>query len=267
MDRAVPVLLQPLLEDYLSALKPLYPAFYGIYIYGSLALNAFEEPESDIDMVALTREALTEAELGQIESIHQRLASENPYGKRLAPLYIPFQHSGKVNAEIAPYPYAADGRFFRSGYFDLNAVTWWLIKERGICLLGPDRATLPLETSWQDVLQAMRYNLDGYWSGKARRPYHFLINYWVMTATATLCRILTAIEESEIISKTEALQRWRDRLPVRWQRLIDEALRLRLHTSSPAFYRTRFKRMQETLAFIEYARARGHKTLDLLPGE
>src|SRR5713101_2218583 len=41
----------------------------------------------------------------------------------------------------------------------------------------------------------------------------FLFDIWVMTAIATLCRIMTAIEEGEIISKSAAFTRWRDRLP------------------------------------------------------
>lgn len=264
MGGSVPLVLQPLLTTYLSALEPLSSSLYGIYLYGSLALDAFEELESDIDMVVLTRQVLSEAEVVRIKLIHQALTSIDPFGKRLAPLYIPLQACGKLNSEIAPYPYASDGRFFASGYFDLNAVTWWMIKERGIRLLGPDPSTLPLSTSWRDVQQAMQYNLDGYWSEKARRRYLFLFNYWVITATATLCRILTALEENEIISKSQALARWHNRLPARWQLLIAEAQRLRQHSGSPALYGTRLKRMQETLAFIEYARVRGHQTLDLL---
>jgi Domain of unknown function (DUF4111) len=44
----------------------------------------------------------------------------------------------------------------------------------------------------------------------------YLFDIWVMTAVATLCRIMTALEEGEIISKSAAFTRWRDRLPARW---------------------------------------------------
>ena len=33
-----------------------------------------------------------------------------------------------------------------------------------------------------------------------KRPYLFLFDYWVVSAVSTLCRILTTIEEGEIIS-------------------------------------------------------------------
>ena len=75
-------------------------------------------------------------------------------------------------------------------------------------------------------------------------------------AVTNLCRILTTIEEGEIISKAESLTRWRARLPARWQKLIDEAWRIRQHLETPSLYRWRIIRMRETLAFIKYVRSR-----------
>jgi len=169
-------------------------------------------------------------------------------------MYVPLSDIGKFNAGIAPYPYASDGKFHPAGYFDLNALTWWTIQHKGISLLGHEYSTLPLEVAWKDVLDAMRYNLDIYWAWKAQKPRLFLFDIWVMTAVATLCRIMTAIEEGEIISKSAAFTRWRDRLPARWQTLIDEAWRIRQHLDTPSLYRSRIARMRETLAFIEYVR-------------
>jgi len=81
-------------------------------------------------------------------------------------------------------------------------------------------------------------------------------------AVATHCHILTTIEEREIITKSLALKRWRDRLPARWRPLIDEAWRIHHHLGSPSLYRSRLKRMREVLAFIKYVRKRGRKALE-----
>jgi len=254
MTAIIPLLIQPLLDAYLHALEPLRDHIYGIYIYGSIALGAFEEGESDIDIVALTLVEWPEGELGQLARIHRRLVKEYPLGKRLAPMYVPLRDIGKCHTSLPPYPYASEGKLYREGYFDLNAVTWWTIKHKGICLPGPACADLPLEVAWEDVLGAMHYNLDTYWAGKAKKPYLFLFDVWVMTAVATLCRILMAIEEGEIIAKSSALKSWRDRLPARWHALIDEAWRIRQHLDTPSLYRSRIARMRETLAFIKYVR-------------
>jgi len=256
MTAPIPLPIQPLLDAYLAALQPLRDHFYGIYIYGSIALGAFEEMESDIDIIALTEGEWTEQELGLLAHIHKRFVKEYELGKRLEPMYIPLRDIGKYNADIAPYPYASDGKFYAAGHFDLNAVTWWTIQHKGLCLLGPECAVLPLEVAWEEVLGAMRYNLNTYWASKAKKPYLFLSDLWVMAAVATLCRILTAIEEGEIVSKSASLIRWRDRLPTRWHALIDEAWRIRQHLNTQSLYRSRNERKRETLAFIEYVRAR-----------
>lgn len=93
----------------------------------------------------------------------------------------------------------------------------------------------------------------------AKSPVLFLSDYWVMMAVTTLCRILTTLEEGEIIAKSPALKRWRGRLPIRWHPLIDEAWRIRHHLQTPSLYSSLYKRMKETLAFIEYVRERGHE--------
>jgi predicted nucleotidyltransferase len=254
MPAPIPPLIQPLLEAYLHALGSLREHIYGIYIYGSIALDAFEERESDIDIVALTEGEWTKQELRQLARIHRRLGKEHPLGKRLDPMYVPLRDIGKYNAQIPPYPYASNGKLHPAGHFDLNAVTWWTIQHKGIHLLGPEVSALPLEVAWGDVLDAMRYNLNTYWAGKAQKPHLFLLDLWVMTAVATLCRILTTIEEGEIISKAASLPRWRDRLPARWHILIDEAWRIRHNPKTSPLYRSRIKRQRETLAFIEYVR-------------
>ncbi|HEU5379149.1 MAG TPA: aminoglycoside adenylyltransferase domain-containing protein [Ktedonobacteraceae bacterium] len=80
---------------------------------------------------------------------------------------------------------------------------------------------------------------------------------------SNLCRILTTTEEGEIISKAASLTRWRDRLPERWRPLLAEAWRIRYALDQPSFYRSRFQRMREMLAFIQYGRQRGGQALTI----
>lgn len=260
MTAPVPPLIQPLLDAYLQALEPLYDHIYGIYIYGSIALGAFEELESDIDIIVLTQGEWSSLELKQLQAIHVQLNKEYPLGRRLEVLYAPFRylrivHPGKA---VVAYPAAHDGRFSPVSRGGLNAVTWWTIQHKGICLLGPECEALPLGVTWDDVLSTMRFNLNVYFVRKMKRPYTYLDSRAVEFAVTNLCRILTTIEEGEIISKSASLTCWRDRLPARWQKLIDEAWRIRQHLASPSLYRSRITRMRETLAFINYVRTR-HK--------
>ncbi len=267
MEAVVPISIQPLIVAYLRALEPLRAHFYGIYITGSIALGAFEEPASDIDIVALTQGEWSSLELKQLKALHTHLLKAYPLGKRLEVSYVPFRYLGvvhpdKQNGAITPYPAAHDGRFLPATHAGLNAVTWWIIKHKGLRLLGPERSDLPLEVAWKDVLSTMRFNLDVYFARKAKRPYIYLHSEAVEFAVTNLCRILTTIEEGKIISKSASLIHWRGCLPERWQLLLDEAWRIRHHLSQPSLYHHRFQRMSETLAFIQYGRIRGSKALD-----
>lgn len=266
MDTRIPALLHPLLDAYLHRLEPFSPHISGIYLYGSLALGAFEEPASDIDVVALTEGEWSPLELKHLATLHKHLSSASPFGKRLEVYYIPARYLGVLHPDqqqggLTPYPAAHDGRFSPTTYEGLNAVTWWTIQHHGIRLLGPDCSALPLDIAWQDVLSTMRFNLDGYFARKVKRPYVYWFDAGVEFAVTNMCRILTTIEEGEIISKSASLTRWRDRLPERWQPLIDDAWRIRHHLAQPALYPHRLRRMRETLAFIQYGRERGGKAL------
>jgi hypothetical protein len=320
VEKFIPTPVQPLIDAYLQALEPLRSHFYGIYIFGSIAFGAFEEPESDIDIVALTHGEWTALELAQLNALHTQLIGTHQLARRLEVLYIPLPYLGKCDREIAPYPTILHEEFSPAGYSNLNYITWWTVKNKGIRLFGPECSTLPFEVTWQDVLETMRDNLDGFWVSKVRHPHRFLRNAeqshlnsgtkaespikteqltivrsidvlrkslgkldvivmlrdlvelqrddWFVFAVVTHCRILATIEEGEIITKSEALKRWRGRLPARWCPLIDEAWRIRYHLGGPSLYRSRLKRVREILAFIKYVRKRGGKVLeDLLRKE
>ncbi|HKV57882.1 MAG TPA: aminoglycoside adenylyltransferase domain-containing protein [Ktedonobacteraceae bacterium] len=258
MAAPIPPLIQPLLDAYLHALEPLRDHFYGIYIYGSIALGAFEERESDIDIIALTQGEWSSLELKQLKALHVQLNKEYPLGKRVEALYVPLRYLGVAHPgkAIASYPAAHDGKFSPAARGGLNAVTWWIMQNKGIRLSGPECDALPLDVTWDDVLDTMRFNLNVYFVRKAKHPHTYLHSGAVEFAVSNLCRILTTIEEGEIISKSESLIRWRERLPARWQKLIDEAWRIRQHIKTPSLYRSRITRMKETLAFITYVRTR-----------
>ncbi|HTI14253.1 MAG TPA: hypothetical protein VL461_06745 [Dictyobacter sp.] len=269
MGTAIPTSIQPLLDAYLQALTSLRTHFYGIYLSGSIALGAFEDLESDIDIIALTQNEWSSIELHQLKTLHEQLLKSYPFGQRLEIFYIPFRYLGTLDTDkkdnvIDPYPTFYDGIFSPAGSGSLNAVTWWIIKHQGIRLLGSERTELPLEVSWTDVLTTMRFNLDVYYAQKIKRPYTYLSDTAVEFAVSNMCRILTTIEEEGIIAKSESLTRWKARLPARWQILLNEAWRIRHHLAQPPLYQHPIQRMHETLAFIHYGRERGHKSLDAI---
>jgi hypothetical protein len=131
METHLPVSLQPLIAAYLKGLDTLCSHFYGIYIYGSIALAAFEEQASDIDIIALMQGEWTSYELTKLAAVHAQLLREQPQSHRLDVQYLPFRDVGKMG-KTTPHPLLRDGKFVPAAHGDLNAVTWWITKQQGI---------------------------------------------------------------------------------------------------------------------------------------
>jgi hypothetical protein len=261
MASPIPPVLQPLLSAYLDGLSPLGTRIQGVYLYGSVALDGFDERRSDIDLVVLTQGIWSAREIAHLKQMHEELSRSHRLGRQLAVSYVPLAALGGTPADR--YPVHSDGRLRAEGRGDLNAVTWWMVKHRGLTLLGPAGSGLSFEVPWSDVVSAMRYNLEVYWAQRSegRHALNFLSDYWVEFAVSTLCRILTTLEDGEIVGKEHALARWRNRLDARWHPLLEDAHRIRSSSAEESPFRSRLARMRETRAFVAYVRERAQPLL------
>ncbi len=254
----IPVELAPLFDAWLEALAPLGDRIHGVYLYGSLALGAWNPVVSDIDAVVLTVGEWTSDEIDRLAEIHADLAKALPLANRLEAIYFPLERLGETTSPTPPYPAFRDGQFHPATHGDVNAVTWWMFAHHGVRLAGPEPEDLPIRTTWDDVRAAMRYNLDVYWERRVRLPggLRFLTDEGVEFGVTTVARILTTLEDGEIIGKDAALDHWRGKLPGRWRPLLDETRRLREASNAYGVYRTRLGRMREARAFIRYVQER-----------
>ena len=87
-------------------------------------------------------------------------------------MYIPLADLGKYNDAMNEYVYCADGKA-NIGHWDINAVTWWTLKNQGITVTGKEAEDLPFQIRWDDVVNTMKYNVEQYWSEKAKNHIYF----------------------------------------------------------------------------------------------
>ena len=80
---------------------------------------------------------MNKAEKQQLVELHKKL-SGSTLGKRMDGMYIPLADLGKYNDEMNEYVYCADGKA-NIGHWDINAVTWWTLKNQGITVTGKKR--------------------------------------------------------------------------------------------------------------------------------
>lgn len=226
VKHALPAEVKQLMGQYIAELKEIFldEKIVGVYIYGSIALGAFHIETSDVDFVTVISDSVNEAEKQQLVELHKKLSST--LGKRMDGMYIPLADLGKYNDEMNEYVYCAEGKA-DIGYWDINAVTWWTLKNQGITVIGKEAEDLPFQIKWDDVVNTMKYNVEHYWSEKVNRPYLFFIEEWVESAVVTMGRILYTLDHKTIVSKDRGLQYLLERSVEEWELLLKEVARIR----------------------------------------
>ncbi|KXI76303.1 nucleotidyltransferase [Bacillus cereus] len=227
VKHALPKEVEQLMEQYIVGLKEIFldEKIVGVYIYGSIALGAFHAETSDVDFVTVISDPVNEAEKQQLVELHKKL-SGSTLGKRMDGMYIPLADLGKYNDEMNEYVYCADGKA-NIGHWDINAVTWWTLKNQGITVSGKEAEDLSFQIRWDDVVNTMKYNVEQYWSGKAKQPYLFFIEEWVESAVVTMGRILYTLDHKTIVSKDRGLQYLLEHSAEEWELLLKEVVRIR----------------------------------------
>ncbi|MFJ8525045.1 nucleotidyltransferase domain-containing protein [Bacillus cereus] len=227
VKHALPKEVQQLMERYTVELKEIFldEKIVGVYIYGSIALGAFHAETSDVDFVTVISDFVNEAEKQQLVELHKKL-SGSTLGKRMDGMYIPLVDLGKYNDEMNEYVYCADGKA-NMGHWDINAVTWWTLKNQGITVTGKEAEDLSYQIRWDDVVNTMKYNVEQYWSEKAKQPYLFFIEEWVESAVVTMGRILYTLDHKTIVSKDRGLQYLLECSGGEWEILLKEVARIR----------------------------------------
>jgi len=133
----------------------------AVYIQGSIALDAFNERSSDVDFLTLVGRQATESEMELLREIHRRL--EHKYARwPLEGSYLPWSDVGETGSAISPHPNYHEGLLKRDERAGVNAISWWILKNRGITLMGAAADKLALNVDWDTLLIEMKQNLNTY---------------------------------------------------------------------------------------------------------
>jgi hypothetical protein len=224
----------------------------GVYLQGSLALGAFNSGFSDIDFISITNRRCTANDIDSLRAVHQKLLQHHPQAQ-LSGSYLQWHDVGQIEGMIPPHPHFHDGIFHASGYHDSNPVTWWILKHRGIALLGPPPEHFAIQVDWNDLIAKMHHNLNTYWASFTTNPQRMiwlLDDYGIQWTVLGVLRQFYTFREQAITSKTGAGLFALNHTPVQWHRLIREAINIRegRHTS---LYRFRIVRAASAHAFLQ----------------
>lgn len=253
-DPRVPPAIQPLLQTYLDGLAQTLPGrVLGCYLEGSLALGAFSARLSDIDYVVVLNSPLTAEETARLRAMHQAIEQGKPRWK-LSGVYMQPADLGKHDGEVQPHLNYHDGKLREQQHFHLSAITWWILKNHGIPLLGPAPAQLGFEVDMAELLAGQRENMQRYWGSYTTRldgKLALLTDWGIEWTVLGVLRQFYTLRERAIVSKTQAGQYALTCLPARWHAIIREAIALR-GDAPRSTYRSRLQRYRDAAGIIKY---------------
>lgn len=248
--------LTPEVSDILDALVPaiqeaLADNLVGVYLRGSLATGDFIET-SDIDFLGATERPVSEAEGMALIEMHARLAARpNPYADKLEGAYI----------DRAALRRFEPGRSFLTVECEtplrwkVHEASWlierWVLREKGVALLGPDSKTLIDPISPEELRDAVRLRIREWamWAADPHDPEWLPPRSHQAYVVETMCRALYALAFGELASKRKASQWAVSALPEPWRTLIEASVATRADATPDP------RGVPDVLGFVEWANA------------
>ncbi|ART74990.1 hypothetical protein B4U37_02550 [Sutcliffiella horikoshii] len=159
---------------------------------------------------------------------------------------------------------AAEGYFYNEGSFGKEVhnipVTWWLLKNKGVTILGQPVGELSLNVTTEDLTNYVRKNMNEYWAKRVsvmEKRKEELIDYPVQQVEKEmewtvlgLLRQLYTLRERDIISKLAAGEYGLHELESKWHDLIQEAINIRTGNPKRSFT-TNKERVNVTIQFAK----------------
>ncbi len=242
------------LDELLTAVSPILgPQFIGLYLTGSLALGDFNPNRSDIDFVAATAGDLPDNVVQALAVMHGRLrASENKWATKIEGDYIPLPALRRHDPANRTYPHLGDdGHFAIESHGSDMIIQFHTLREKGVTLAGPPPRTLIDPVPPEDLKQAVRGTLQGWWQPMLTNHYRLSESEYQVYAVLTMCRMLYTIQTGDVTSKPAAVRWAMEAVDGRFTSLIQQANAWQ--NGMP------FDKLAETLDFIGYTLAQSTK--------
>ncbi len=200
----------------------------GFYLTGSLTYGDFDRGSSDIDVIAILTEPLSDEQITQITALHAKVAEQFPeWAKRIEANYVT---KAMLSSTLPPKefrPYFNGGKFWNFQYGNEWLLNLHVLRDCGVALVGPDPKELLPPIDIAAVREASKRDLHADWEPKLSSGHPFEspgydTNHLQAYAVLTMCRILHRAKNDEVASKRVA-SAWSKHTYPEWKSLIDKA--------------------------------------------
>ncbi len=238
MMKKLPINVLNCLRDYQTLLNESLPGMVeGIYVHGSIALDAYVPGKSDVDFLTVLNRECTNKDLERLSNLHRMI--EKQYA---APLldggYMRWDGFDETQSSMLS-PYYNDGKLQLSHFY--NPITGWILQSQGITIMGPDIQSVPLAITSQQLIAYVKRNMKEYWAERTKKVDksrdQFLrlqdeeIDAEIEWCVLGLLRQYYTLREQKIISKAGAGHYGLEHLDVKWHPIITHALNVKDESS------------------------------------
>jgi hypothetical protein len=176
----------------------------ALWVGGSLATGDYVPGVSDLDVVAVTSQPLRGESRAQVAHVHEDLDAGIAEGMDLGCQYADI---GRLLDVTVAHPTWTHGEMLDRA---VSLVTRAELVLHGLPLLGPPPGDLLPPVTPDDVRDAARAELSGYWSYAARRPWMFWrLPVMVDLGLTAMARARHALASGQLLTKTAAIERAR----------------------------------------------------------
>jgi hypothetical protein len=251
-EPAIQAVLQPLLGGVQATLGD---RLVGMYLEGSLANGDFDA-DSDIDFVVVLSGEPDTVLFAALQELHHRLARiDSLWAIQLEGSYLSRRAIRAYDPAYTLYPNIerGPGERLKLAHHDRAWVVHrYILRERGLTLLGPPPQALIDPVSKEELRQAMLTVLE--WAGGLlHAPEGIRGRDYQSYIVLTLGRVLYTWEHGEVVSKRAAAAWAQERFGAQWAGLIDRAWDGRRNPDAPLILRD----LQLTLDMIRFALEQG----------
>jgi hypothetical protein len=195
----------------------------GIYLWGSLTYDAFEEKCSDVDCIAVTARDLDEREFSELNEWFTKQAQRCRWVQRIDMRFvIDHEFLDKTSRCCGFYHYTQ--KLIRHGS-DGNPIIWINLAQCGVTLWGKDAKLIAPPVSGAClkaalVLEANYLKEDLHSNIGDRSERAFIHNAY---AVLTACRILYSAYHGTLVSKEQAYAWAIQTVPTEWRPILQVA--------------------------------------------
>ncbi len=258
MDSRVPIPVQKVVHDYITLFQNKLPkTLEGFYLHGSIALDAYINGSSDVDFISVVNKSLTAQDVEVISALHKKL-NRKYKDTGMDGCYLFVEDIGKKQSEVKGCLHVNEGRT-NWGNDTINPITWWILKNKGIAILGPDVATYNFNVDERVLDEYVLENMNSYWSSRLKKIKKYkaflipnkLVDLEVEWSITGILRQFYTLQEHDIVSKIDACKYAMHHLPKEFHNIINEAISIR-EGSDIRYCSSKKQRIDDTIQCMTY---------------